>query len=162
MIDLLDLRELVVRPTLKLLEPEISYSKAAEELLIRTCCAESGAKKLRQHRGGPALGLWQMEPATHEDIWNTYLKFRSVLEAKVKGLISFNRVSMKPPPSHELVTNLRYACALARIKYWRAPDALPKRDDIKGMAKYWKKHYNTAGGKGTIKHFIESYPGLEE
>ena len=37
------------------------------------------------------------------------------------------------------------------------PEKLPNSYDIEGLAKYWKKYYNTEGGKGTVEKFIEKY-----
>jgi hypothetical protein len=57
-----------------------------------------------------------------------------------------------------LKTNDRYAAAMCRIKYLRAPDALPSENDIQAMANYWKKYYNTPLGAGTPKEFKEKWP----
>jgi len=51
-------------------------SEAAEELLLGTAVQESlNFKYRRQMGGGPARGYFQMEPATHDDIWDNYLQF---------------------------------------------------------------------------------------
>jgi hypothetical protein len=47
---------------------------------------------------------------------------------------------------------------MCRIKYLRAPDALPSENDIQAMANYWKKYYNTPLGAGTPKEFKEKWP----
>lgn len=62
--------ELVLRPTLQHLAPLIPYSVAAEALVLATAVAESRLDALRQMGGGPALGVHQMEPTTHNDIWD--------------------------------------------------------------------------------------------
>lgn len=51
-----------------------------------------------------------------------------------------------------LTSNLAYACALARIKYYRDPLAIPA--DLYGQAETWKRVYNTAAGKGTIDEYM--------
>ena len=43
---------------------------------------------------------------------------------------------------------------LTRLKYKRIPEAIPST--IKGRAEYWKKHYNTVAGKGTVEEYIEN------
>jgi hypothetical protein len=57
--------------------------------------------------------------------------------------------------STHLVTNLTYACALARIRYWVAPAALPEANDVWGHARYWKDHYNTHLGAGRPQEYVE-------
>ena len=56
-----DLRVEVIRPALRALD---LWSPAAEDLVLGTAAQESGLAYLRQIGGGPALGLWQIEPAT--------------------------------------------------------------------------------------------------
>ena len=62
MIDNKQLRELIIGPSLDALQ---MYSKEAEEILVFTCASESlGGTYLKQVKG-PALGIYQMEPATY-------------------------------------------------------------------------------------------------
>ncbi|KAF0118141.1 MAG: hypothetical protein FD149_866 [Rhodospirillaceae bacterium] len=69
----------VIRPTLLHLG---LHSPAAEALLLGTAIQESRlGTYLRQTGGGPALGVYQMEPATHEDIWTNFLAYRPDLAA---------------------------------------------------------------------------------
>lgn len=56
---------------------------AAERLLLGTALTESGLVHLRQSGGGPARGLYQIEPATHRDLWRHYLAFRPALAARL-------------------------------------------------------------------------------
>jgi hypothetical protein len=39
-----------------------------------------------------------------------------------------------------------------RLKYKLIPEAIP--ETLSGRADYWKKHYNTAAGKGTANEYI--------
>lgn len=149
MIDVDEFRVEVVRPTLKDLADEkyvahIPYSLAAENLLVGTVLQESGLIHLKQLGDGPALGVYQIEPATHMDVWRNFLSYRQPLSAFIEGYANFAQLREK-----QLVTNLAYATLIARIIYYRAPEALPDADDIEGLAKYWKQHYNTSAGKGT-------------
>jgi len=57
------LRMYVVRPVLRVMS---AWSQPAEDLVMGTAAQESRLTYLRQLGGGPALGLWQMEPATHD------------------------------------------------------------------------------------------------
>ena len=58
-----------------------------DERLLGTARVESDLRHRRQI-GGPALGLFQMEPATHNDIWESYLKYRAQLAERVQKLLT--------------------------------------------------------------------------
>lgn len=149
MLDVRQFRDLIVRPVLQALD---AYSDAAEALLLGTAAQESRFVYLRQLGGGPALGLYQMEPATHDDIWNNYLRYRNDLSGRV------NRWLVPGHDRHDqLVWNLAYATAMCRMHYRRVPVALPAANDVAGLAAYWKAHYNTAGGAGSEAEFIENF-----
>lgn len=97
---------------------------------------------------GPALGLWQMEGQTHADIHLNYLRFNRELQRRVWHLASHFLTDIPDPI--ELVGNLNYACAMNRVHYYRVKQALPPANDARAMAEYWKQHYNTPLGKGTV------------
>ncbi|MBF0140107.1 MAG: hypothetical protein HQL74_07490 [Magnetococcales bacterium] len=144
------LREHIIKPTLKQLE---LWSLAAEELVLGTGIQESGLRLIKQQGGGPALGLWQMEPATHDDIWINFLQNKQLLAGKVCG----------SDPTHDasrMLYDLRYACAMCRVHYFRKYDPLPATGDLASQAIYWKKHYNTAMGKGKPEQYIENWKKL--
>ena len=150
-IDAKQLRELVIRPTLSYLE---LWSEEAEDLLMGTAAQESHlGTYLMQLGGGPALGIFQMEPATHKDILVNYLSYRKDLESKVGA----------SDEAEGMVGNLYYATVMARIHYLRVPEALPNKSElsdtqyVQELASYWKSYYNTPLGKGTVEEFIENY-----
>src|SRR5882757_814136 len=64
------------------------WSAAAEQLLLGTAIHESEGFRFRKQRNGPALGVFQMEPFTHNDIWNTYLSYHPTLATQVTSLLS--------------------------------------------------------------------------
>ncbi|MCZ6898069.1 MAG: hypothetical protein O7D95_05100 [Betaproteobacteria bacterium] len=138
------LRDLIVAPTLEELG---MYSKSAERLVIGTGLVESGFEYIQQI-DGPALGFYQMEPSTHDDIWNNYLLYRPHLAKKFNG---FN-IDCRDPD--QLAWNLKYATAMCRMHYYRNPFSLPDEDDIVSMANIWKDVYNTNLGKGSTDYFI--------
>ncbi|MDT8871631.1 hypothetical protein RAA17_12385 [Komagataeibacter rhaeticus] len=118
---------------------------AAINLLTGTALAESGLTYVQQNGGGPALGLWQMEPETHDDIWSTFLS-DSRLNSLARAVLSSR--SNWPPGARQVVGNAFYACIMARLKYYRAPGPLPAADDAAAQCRYWKSNYNTALGAG--------------
>jgi hypothetical protein len=147
MLDPEQFRLRVIRPSLTRLG---LHSPAAEVLLLGTAISESRLSALAQDGGGPALGVYQIEPATHADIWRNYLAYRPVLSARVLALAAGG---LGRP--EQLVWNLAYATAMARIVYRRRPEPIPPAGDIPALAAYWKAHFNTAAGKGTAAKFIE-------
>lgn len=130
------------------------YSEVAVELLMGTCAVESNFGKYdKQLGGGPALGPWQMEPNTMNDIWFNYIRYRERLR-----IMLANEFGMSGPDKDRLQKDLEYAIVLARLKYRRSPLPLPiKPTDIAGLANYWKSVYNTNKGKGEVADFIRKY-----
>src|SRR5262250_452038 len=80
---------------------------AVEQLLLVTAIQESPVNTLihrQQLGGGPALGLFQMETATHDECWNNYLKFRKELGEKVKQTLDAGQ----QPLAQAMKVNDRY------------------------------------------------------
>lgn len=143
------LLEEVIAPTLIFMGMD---SPAARNLLLGTIAQESHMGRWLKQINGPALGIAQMEPATHDDIWTNYLAYRPSLVAKLEQLLcpGFSKVE-------QLKWNLAYATAMARIHYRRVPKSLPEADDHELLGMYWKEHYNTFEGKGTLTEFNHNY-----
>lgn len=145
------LRELIIRPTLHALG---MWSKPAEDLILGTACQESHCGEYIRQLGCSgtigAFGVWQMEIATARDIYDNYLHYRPELKAAVEHLRGAGQSIQDA-----LISNLAYACALARIKYRRDPAAIPS--DLRGQAEMWKRVYNTATGKGTVDEYIANW-----
>lgn len=163
--DVGDFRELVVRPALKHLATAADvprlWSEAAENLVVGTAAHESGGFKYLWQRKANGVrliheragrGLFQIQPDTHRDLWRTYLRFRPAMRAALTALASANRLA-----NLELVGNLPYAAAVCRLIYWRKRPPLPPADDIEGLGRYWKDHYNTTQGGGTVARFVSDY-----
>jgi hypothetical protein len=127
-------------------------SPSAVNLLLGTAAQESKFGTYLRQISGPALGVFQMEPATEDDIWQNFLRYHTMLRGLV---VQCTFISLPTPEA--LVWNLAYSIAMARIKYYRAPDPLPSPDDVQGLAAYWKNVYNTQKGKGKVEEFIENY-----
>jgi hypothetical protein len=150
------LRELIIRPTLKDMG---MWSQSAENLLMGTAAQEShlGAY-IKQVGKGPALGIYQCEPATHADI----VKYIERNDSKI--FKDIGRLPVGVPYSNidhnQLIYDLRYATFICRLHYYRKPEALPGEKDIDGLASYWKRHYNTIHGAGTVEEFKDNYMRL--
>jgi hypothetical protein len=150
-----DLRSHIVRPVLRHLD---CWSEAAEELVLGTALTENyrGAPvSLDQDGGGPAIGLWQQEPATRIDIENNYLVYRPNLKARMDMLYM-----VWPLPDVQLHGNLYLAAAMCRIQYWRQAEALPEAGDYEGQGAYYKEYYNTPLGAGSAEGYVEAVKGM--
>lgn len=146
----MELKKRVIEPTLFRLD---MHSKSAVNLLLGTAAHESKMGEYLVQVNGPALGIFQVEPGTLEDIYRNYLAYRPSLLKRVEAL---RGVDMSREES--LVSNLAYATAIARLVYRRVPEALPAYDDIPALASYWKMYYNTGLGKGKRQQFIDAFP----
>jgi hypothetical protein len=144
------LRELIIQPTLKDL---VMYSPEAEELLVFTCAVESGGGTYLKQLNGPALGIYQMEPATYNDLWQNFIAKKSGLLMML--LHNFDVRNM--PPEDKLIYDLRYATALCRIFYARIQAPLPPANDPQAIWEYYKKYYNTYLGAANEPHCIYAY-----
>ncbi len=137
----------------------------AANLLVGTAYIESKFVYRRQLGGGPAKGLWQMEPNTAKWLAREYLQSRLDLAQTVTLILSssfpvcredlFGAVN-----TDRLMFGIEHndllACVFARLKYLSIPDAIP--DTIKGLAKYWKMYYNGAGDNGLQEEdFVEGW-----
>jgi len=130
------------------------WSSEAEELLMGTAAKEShlGTLGLVQIGGGPARGVWQMEPATEYDIWYNYLFYRPDL----KKLVTAATGLTGPDPRH-LQYNPIYGAIMARLHYLRVKHPLPATHEVSIQAEYWDVHYNRNPEKGFPAEYIELY-----
>ena len=144
-----DFLKAVIRPTLQGLG---MGGLSAEWLVLGTAAQESQFHYLRQLGGGPGLGFFQVEPATHRDIWDSYLVFRPDLANAIENLTVPYAARVD-----QLIWNLRYAVAICRVHYRRVPAPLPTSGDLPAMAAYWKRYYNTSLGRGKEDEFIENF-----
>lgn len=136
------------------------YSLEAVDLLMLTAAQESHCGKyIYQFGKGPALGIFQMEPRTLEDLHQNYLYFRKGTSAKLEQFKTTFHF-------FDLEGNIPYQIAAARLYYLRFPAIVPHRewfradDDflyVSALARYWKKYWNTYAGAGTVKEAINSY-----
>lgn len=143
----------LVRPVLTAMKNSSQFDhnlEDLEELLVLVFAHESlGGTYIKQLGNGPALGFFQMEPATEKDCWENWLKY------KVKLTIILTE--MQAPSINNLVYNIAYQIAMAAVRLTRTKDILPKKSDLQGLAQHWKKHYNTVKGKGTVEEAIKNY-----
>lgn len=144
----------ILRPTLEDID---MYSVNSEILLLGTFAQESQAGTfVTQIGGGPGLGFYQEERNSFIDIVNNYLKFRPTLVDKICSYLGYTYF----PEAEHLMHDLKLQVIIARLHYKRVPYPLPEPEDLEGMAKYWKLHYNSLKGKGTEVEFLENFNRL--
>lgn len=148
-IDPRQFRQHIISPALELLDLQ---GVAAAELLLATAAQESRmGRYIKQLGSGPALGVFQMEPATYHDIWQNYLAYKPAISKRLAG-----RWPEQPPPE-QMVTDLLLAAVMCRLHYRRVAKPLPAPGNIPAMAAYWKKYYNTPAGAGSEQEFIRNW-----
>ena len=159
----LQFRQLIIQPVLQAI---YLYSQAAEDLLVGTCAQESrGGTYLFQQGTNPdlyaslkknelAVGIYQMQPATHDDLWDRFLP---LTHTTAVGMLVFCGLPYTVrPKASTMLYNLYYATAMARLYYYHTVSE-PIPDTLDLQAEYYKKHYNTANGKATIDEYILNY-----
>ena len=142
----------IIRPTLQEMGPQFT-SQSAEVLLLITAAVESDLGHfVHQVGGGPAMGLYQMEPDTHEDLWDNWLDYRP----DSSNLISGGRSD----PSR-LMWDLRYSTQLCRMHYWRFPEPLPEYWDRDGHWAYYRYRWNSFLGATSPRKFNLTWTSLD-
>ncbi len=157
---LLEFKLFVLEPTLEFMG---MYSLAAERLMLGTIAHESQGQHLDQRLGkddtvlGPAFGIYQIEVATHDDIFENFLNLSRWNKIKDKVM---QLASLHPSQHVQLATNLCYATAIARCIYYRRPEPLPAPDNIDGIWMYYKQWFNTPLGAANKEDWMTWYARL--
>ncbi len=146
-----ELRLLVVRPTLKQLR---AWSPGMEALLLGTAAQESELGFHLKQGSRHGMGIFQILPSTHRQVWDKYLINFPALASKVRGLAS--QRDFLQHPHAELATNLRYATAIAWLIYRAAGVENVESGDLPRMAKLWKKYFHH-GPSASLRDFVDSY-----
>ena len=130
-------------------------SKSANFLSLCTAAIESNCGEYIKQINGPALGIWQMEPDTHSDIWQNCDALRNmVFEQKIYDICG-------KCGDDALIQSPMYACAMARLKYSMDPNPLPKLSGDKDLDcinffEYYKRVYNTEFGASTYQKWVNA------
>jgi hypothetical protein len=131
-----DLRELVIRPTLHLLD---EWSPAAENLLLGTAAQESQLGFRMCANPAKGNGLFCISEYTHTQIWDKFLVTNPELASRTRGLAS--QQQFLKAPHHELITNLSYATGIAWMVYKSHQLQLPDENNIQELAGFWLHYY---------------------
>lgn len=119
------------------------HSDHCVELLAMICAHESLGGKHRKQIGGPALGLFQIEPVTHNSVWDNSDSIRARAA----------RYGIEEDVS-KLESDDRYSIWVAR--HYLAMDKNPLPKTPEAMAAYCKHYWNRTG-KATPAKYLDDY-----
>ena len=146
------LHDHIIKPTLEYMQGHYN-SKNARFLLLCTAAIESNCGHYIKQVNGPALGIWQMEPSTEQDI---FIHCDAFADAPFRDRIDDLVISLKRGLDLDLILSPSYACAMARLKYSMDVAPLPDHNDIMEVYDYYKRIYNTPLGASTYHKFTSA------
>jgi hypothetical protein len=149
------LHDHIIKPTLEYMGGNY-YSKDAAFLLLCTAAIESNCGEYIKQINGPALGVFQMEPKTHDDIWENCDALFDGGKIQNIACVFYSLAPMGKCGDEALTSAPMYSCAIARLKYSMDAAPLPDRNDIKAVYEYYKRIYNTEGGASTYEKFLSA------
>lgn len=122
-----------------------------DTLMLATAAIETGIGRWLHQVRGPALGVFQVEPATLDDLLTNYIKpakrFNRLMQA----------VSLPSAAPHDqIIFDLRYAAVITRLYYYRVKEPLPPETTFDTLWHYYKTYYNTAAGKADEGDFARA------
>jgi len=124
---------------------DLPGDESSVRLLLMIAAHESGGFTYCKQVRGPAIGLFQMEPATFDFIIG-YLKRTGKYERINRAMI-FER----------MLIDTEFAAAMARVYLLTIPEPLPDANDFDALARYAKKYWNTNAGKATPEKYLNDY-----
>lgn len=127
----------------------MTCSSNVVNMILETACVESNCGEYIKQLKGPACSIFQIEPVTAEDILNHFIFYKPALLDNFAKLYNDNLTL-----EQNLCTNLMFAIFICRCFYLRIKEPIPSTVELR--AKYWKKYYNTALGKGTVEKYIKA------
>lgn len=143
MLNITDVRDLIKRVYREI--PK-GYSESAEEITLMIAAHESHLGTYLKQIIGDALGFTQIEPDTHDDIW----EHGDTCQENAKLLGIERNVEA-------LEYDLRYCLFMTRQLLFMKTEPLPEAHDVRALAAYAKKHWNTKGGSASIDDYIDDY-----
>ena len=150
-LNLSQIKRLWIRPALQAIGLD---DPAHVNIVTGIGLVESGYVWLEQLHGGPARGFWQMEPATHDDIWKNSLP----APCRSKIASGLNRLLYGQPHSADLMIALPlYGAGMCAVKVLLAPEPIPAADDAAGQARYHKRWYYSPLGAASVMAHIPDF-----
>lgn len=122
-------------------------SESAIRLLCMIAAHESGKFLYARQIKGPAISFFQIEPRSYNDVAEY---------AQRKGYMS----GEFPSPPERMLFDFLFACGIARVFFLRLPAPIPAEHQLKELAIYAKRHWNTKFGKATPGMYLSAYQDL--
>lgn len=114
-------------------------SSVACQLLIGTAKTE-GWRASNHSFENEALGVFQITPSTHQEVWDQCLAFFPEQASTIRGMAS--QRTFLEAPHQELVVNIRYATAIAWSIYCYQGLILPRQVTKLSLARLWQQYYD--------------------
>lgn len=149
------LRDYIIMPVLNYLNLK-EDREVATNLLLGTAAQETHMGLHLHQLKGPALGIYQIEQTTYEDLFKSVFPRYSLTAAKIDALKGPFYI-YKQFGIHPLIGDLYYQTAIARMIYYRWPAPLPTDSKPLNLAHYYKNWFNSGEGKATPSQFVENY-----
>lgn len=134
-------------------------SPASRQFMLAVAAIESRCGEyFKQMGNGPALGIWQVEPATSDDIYEHYLSG----EIDLRDCIDSMMVQVWHPGVQQHIVSPMYNCAIARMCVYRQADPMPDFGDKDGMWSLYKKYFNSSLGASTYEKWCDCWDEFVE
>jgi hypothetical protein len=134
-----EIRSYIIRPTLEVVS---LWSEAAEILVYGTGYIVSNYSFIYQkgHHKNNRIGFWQVSPPEYSNLltWVRLTMTRPMLER----ILSTCYYTFIPIDPLTLASNIKLACLICRLHYYRIREDLPDPKDARGLSNYYIKYYN--------------------
>lgn len=148
-----ELLEFIIRPTLRRLGV---FAPAAENLLLGTAAVQSNMGFYLS--GAQGIGVFGIDPDSHQAVWDEYLAFNEDLASEIRGFASQHEF-LKAPHA-ELACNLRYATAIAWMMYQRDNVDLGKLQTVQDLADCWHRVFARKNDQQTPDNFLTHFENI--
>lgn len=146
----------IIKPSLAqlaLIKPKAD-SPASRQFMLAVAAIESRCGEyFKQLGNGPALGIWQVEPATSDDVYYNYLANRQDLLKCIESM----KVEIWQTGVQQHIVSPMYNCAIARMCVYRQADPMPDFGDRDAMWSLYKKYFNSSKGASTYEKWCECW-----
>ena len=109
------------------------------------------------YRSGYHGGIWQVDEVGFNNTQDT--TSHPTLATKLDKIQETFAINWRGAEWEDLRKPL-YSGLAARLFLSNIPDNIPVASDIRAQGQYWKDHYNTGDGAGTVDKFVEDIKAL--
>ena len=111
------------------------------------------------YRSGYHGGIWQVDEVGFRDTQDN--SSHPGLTTKFDKIQKYFGIDWRDVQWEDLRKPL-YSGLAARLFLYNIPDAIPAAGNIQAQGEYWKEHYDTPAGDGTVEEFVEDVKALLE